>query len=203
MHCHEDYLLDVTPVPTNRVATSANWIYSSAMAQQYRRASTAPTARLPELFFSISASMVGFTGAWLWWFGENIRNRVIRENDITDPYAVQLWMRRLHTFGTWLLVAVVVLMIIRAALRQQGWRMMFLFAFLVFIGIGVWAGYDTDWDAARLWSETIGTKLSAGLNLDGGPELPDQLQSARVHLSIIPAALAAVGLISFLHYRRD
>ncbi len=147
--------------------------------------------------------MVAFTGVWLWWFGENTSNRVIRENDITDPFAVQVWMRRLHIIGTVGLVAVVLLMIVRAVVRRQGWRMVFHVTFLGLMGIGVWAGYDADWDAARLWSQTVGTKLSTGLSLSGDAPLPERLQSARVHLSIVPAALAAVGLVSFLHYRRE
>lgn len=172
------------------------------MAQQYRRSSTAPTARLPELFVSISGSLVAFTGAWLWWFGQDTRNRVVRDNEITDPIAIQVWMRRLHQIGTWVLVGLVILMIVRAARRHQGWRMVFLVAFLAFMAAGIWAGFDADWNDARLWSETNGTKMSAIINWGDGPPLPDGLRSARVHMAIIPGVLAGVGLLSFLHYRR-
>lgn len=172
------------------------------MAQR-RQSNSMPTARIPELLFSVSASVVAFSGAWLWWFGQNIRDRVIRSNDIADPYAVQVWMRRLHSIGTWVLIGTVVVLILRAASRRQGWSMVFLFAFLVFAGVGIWTGYDADWDGARLWSETVGTKLAVGADLGDGPPLPSDLQRARVHLSIIPATLLAVGLLALAQYRRS
>lgn len=146
--------------------------------------------------------MVAFTGVWLWWFGEDTTGRIIRQNDFTDPLAVQIWMRRLHAFGSYGLAAVVLFMIIRAAVRQQGLRIVFLGTFLGFLGLGMWAGFNADWDAARLWSETVGSKIRTGIAFGEGPRLPDELGRARLHLSVIPTALAIVGLTSFLHYRR-
>jgi hypothetical protein len=172
------------------------------MTQSRGRGGANPAARIPELLVSIGCSVVAFTGVWLWWFGEDIAGRVIRRNDWTDPFAAQFWMRRLHSFGSYGLGAVLVFMVMRAAIRRQGLRIVFLVTFLGFLGIGVWAGITADWEPARLWSETIGTKLRTGFALGEGPRFPDELRRVRLHLSIVPAALAIVAMASFLHYRR-
>lgn len=172
------------------------------MARGNRRNRQNPAAHVPELFVSIGCSMVAFTGVWLWWFGEDTTGRIIRDNVWTDPLAVQIWMRRLHAFGSYGLAAVLVFMVLRAAIRQQGLRIVFLVTFLGFLGLGIWAGFNADWEAARLWSNTAGTKLRTAISIGEGPRLPDELGRARLHLSVIPAALAIVALTSFLHYRR-
>jgi len=172
------------------------------MGQSYRRRGANPAARIPDLLVSIGGSLVAFTGVWLWWFGEDIAGRVIHRGDWTDPFAVQFWMRRLHSFGSYGLVAVLVFMVMRAATRRQGLRIVFLVTFLGFLAIGVWAGITADWEPARLWSETIGTKLRTGFAFDEGPRLPDELGRVRLHLSVVPVALAIVALASLLHYRR-
>jgi hypothetical protein len=172
------------------------------MQAGYRRRNRGPAAGIPQLLVLAGCSLVAFTGVWLWWFAEDTTGRVIRENDITDPYAVQLWMRRLHWAGAYVVLAVVVYMILRAAMRREGQRMAFLFVFLIVMGVGVWSGYTVDWDAAQLWSETVGTKLRIGLDLGDGPRLPEELGRARLHLSVVPAAILIVGLASFLQYRR-
>jgi hypothetical protein len=176
--------------------------YSLGMGKGSGRRGANPAARIPELLVSIGCSLVAFTGVWLWWFGEDTTGRVIISNNWTDPFAVQFWMRRLHSFGSYALAAVLVFMVVRAAIRQQGLRIVFLVTFLGFLGIGVWAGLTADWEPARLWSETIGTKLRTGFALGEGPRLPDELGRVRLHLSVVPAALAIVALTSFLHYRR-
>lgn len=172
------------------------------MGRSNGRRGANPAAGIPELLVSIGCSLVAFTGVWLWWFGEDTTGRVITTNNWTDPFAVQFWMRRLHSFGSYALAAVLVFMVIRAAIRRQGLRIVFLVTFLGFLGIGVWAGLTADWEPARLWSETIGTKLRAGFALGEGPRLPDELGRVKLHLSVVPAALAIVALTSFLHYRR-
>lgn len=161
------------------------------------------TARIPELALSCSAALVVVTGAWLWWFGQNTRNQVIRANDLSDQYALQIWTRRVHAISTWVLIGAVVLLVIQAARRGFGWRVLFLLAFLVFAGVAVWSGYDADWEAARLWSETVGTKLAVGLPIGDAPALPADLDSSRLHLSVIPAVLVATGLLAVLQHRRS
>ena len=111
-------------------------------------------------------------------------------------------MRRLHWGGCYIVGAVVVFMIMRAAVRREGQRMVFLFLFLIVLGVGVWSGYTVDWEAAQLWSETVGTKLSTGLSLGDGPRLPEDLGRARLHLSVVPAVMLTVGLTAYLQYRR-
>ena len=177
-------------------------LYSLVMARRYGRRGTNPAARLPELFVSIGCSAAAFSGFWLWWFGEDITARVIRENDITDPFAVQVWMRRIHLACVVGVAIVLVFMVVRAAIRQQGWRIMFIVVFLGFLGVGAWAGYTADWEAARLWSDTVGTKGRAVIAIGEGARLPDELGRVRLHLSIVPTALLIVGLTSFMHYRR-
>lgn len=172
------------------------------MARGLRRVDHNPAARIPELLVSIGCSLVAFTGVWLWWFGEDTSGLSIRQNNFTDPVAVQTWMRRLHEFGSYGLAAVLLFMVVRAVIRQQGLRIAFLATFLGFLGLGMWAGFNADWESARAWSETAGTKLRAGIAIGEGPRLPDDLGRARLHLSVIPAALAIVGLSSLLHYRR-
>ena len=161
-----------------------------------------PAARLPELFVSIGCSATAFSGFWLWWFGEDISVRVIRENDFTDPYAVQVWMRRIHWFAAVSVGVVLVFMVVRAVIRQQGWRIIFILVFLGFLGVGAWAGYTADWEAARLWATTVGTKGRAVIALGEGATLPDELGRVRLHLSIVPTALMIIALSSFMHYRR-
>ena len=172
------------------------------MAQTRRGVYGQPGARLPQLLVTIGCSLAAFTGMWLWWFGQDTSGLIIRENDITDPYAVQTWMRRLHTFGAYATAVVVVFMIMRAAAQRQSWRTVFLFAFLLLAVVGIWTGVNADWDAARLWSETMGTKLSAGIDIGDNRRLPDELRVARSHLSVVPAAMLGVAFLSFLHYRR-
>ena len=146
--------------------------------------------------------MVAFTGVWLWWFGEDTTGRVIRENSWTDPLAVQIWMQRLHHYGSYALAVVLVFMVVRAMVRQQGLRIVFLVSFLGFLALGIWAGYNADWEAARVWSDTVGTKGRTVIAVGDGPRLPDALGRVRLHLSVIPIALAIVALISFMQYRR-
>ncbi len=172
------------------------------MQRRYRRLNRGVAAGIPQLLVSAGCSLVAFTGVWLWWFAEPIAGRVVSTNDITDPYAVQVWMRWLHWGGCYVVGAVVVYMIIRAAVRRDGQRTAFLFVFLIVLGVGVWSGYTVDWEAAQLWSETVGTKLSTGLSLGDGPRLPEELGRARLHLSVLPAAMLIVGITSFLQYRR-
>ena len=174
------------------------------MTQRYGRRTSGPGARIPQLLVSVGCSLVAFTGVWLWWFGQNTTGRVVRNNnDITDPFAIQLWMRRLHSFGSYALAAVIVFMIVRAAVQRDAWRAIFLLLFVIFVGIGVWAGATADWDAARLWSETVGGKLRAGFDMGNGPQLPDKLRRARVHLSVVPVAMLVVAVLSLVHYRRN
>jgi len=151
---------------------------------------------------SIGCSMVAFTGVWLWWFGEDTTGLVIRENSWTDPLAVQIWMQRLHHYGSYALAVVLVFMVVRAMVRQQGLRIVFLVSFLGFLALGIWAGYNADWEAARVWSDTVGTKGRTVIAVGDGPRLPDALGRVRLHLSVIPIALAIVALISFMQYRR-
>lgn len=172
------------------------------MARAYGRRGTNPAARLPELFVSIGCSFAAFSGFWLWWFGEDITGRVVRENDITDPFAAQVWMRRIHLIAVAVVALVLLFMVVRAVVRQQGLRVVFIAVFLAFLAVGAWAGYTADWEAARLWSDTVGTKGRAVMAIGEGATLPDELGRVRLHLSVIPTALLMVALSSFMHYRR-
>ena len=172
------------------------------MALRYGRRALNPAARLPELFMSIGCSMTVFSGFWLWWFGEDIAARVVRENDFTDPYAVQVWMRRIHLFGAIGVGVLLTFIVARAAIRQQGWRIMFIVVFLGFLVLEVWARITADWGAVRLWSDTIGTKGRAVIAIGDGARLPDELGRVRLHLSVVPIALLIIGLSSFMQYRR-
>lgn len=172
------------------------------MARAYGRRGTNPAARLPELFVSIGCSATAFSGFWLWWFGEDITARVIRENDFTDPFAVQVWMRRIHLFSAGVVAVVLLFMVLRAVIRQQGWRIAFILVFLAFLGVEAWAGYTADWEAARLWSDSVGSKGRTIIAIGEGARLPDELGRVRLHLSIVPTALLIVALSAFMHYRR-
>ena len=111
-------------------------------------------------------------------------------------------MRRIHIFGAAGVAVVLVFMVVRAAVRKQGWRILFIVVFLGFLGVGAWAGFTADWEAARLWSDTVGTKARTVIAIGDGARLPDELGRARLHLSIVPAALLIVALSAFMHYRR-
>lgn len=173
------------------------------MARYVDRMHATPGARIPELVLSIGAALVAVTGAWLWWFGENTANQVVRTNDLSDQYSVQVWVRRAHSVSTWLLIGAAVVMVLRAAQRRYGWQVVYLLAFLVFAAVAVWSGLGADWDAARLWSATTGSKLAVGLPLDDSPPLPTPLDDARLHLSIVPAVLLATAVLALLQQRRS
>ena len=186
------------------VAANRGTAYCCDMAGSYREYRRSPTARVPQLLVSIGCSISAFTGVWLWWFGQDISNRVGISNSFTDPFAAQAWMRRLH-WGASIGVCIVIgFMTLRAVVaRHGGWRVFFLVLFLVLLGIGLWSGYEADWNQARMWSETVGSKFGIGINLGDRPSLPPGLRDARVHVAIVPAALAIVALASFYNYRQS
>jgi len=177
--------------------------YCLPMAQSYRRVSKSPAARLPQLLVAMGCSLTAFTGVWLWWFGEDVAPRVGSVNRLTDPHTVHLWMGRLHWIGGYVVSTVIVFMILRAVARRAPWQLLFLALFLGLLGVGIWAGYTADWESARLWASTVGTKMTAGMNFGDRPGLPADLRRARVHLSIVPASMLVVALVSFRHYRRS
>lgn len=173
------------------------------MARYEDRTRNPAGARIPELVLSVSAAFVAVTGGWLWWFGQNTANQVVRANDLSDQYSLQVWMRRAHSVSTWLLIAAAVAMVLQAAQRRHGWKAVYLLAFVAFSGIAVYSGFEADWEAARLWSETTGSKLAVGLPLDDSPALPVALDDARLHLSIVPAVLIATGVLALMQQRRS
>jgi len=174
------------------------------MANRHRRDSLSPTARIPQLIVSVGCSLVAFSGVWLWWFGQDISDRVGITNDLDDPLAPQVWMRQLHRGAAYAVAMIIFLMVVRALVqRGGGWRVLFLVLFLLLLGVGFGTGFVAEWNEARVWSETTGGKVRAGLDLTDLPPLPDSLRQVRVHLSIVPAALLVVALGSFYQYRRN
>lgn len=170
------------------------------MANRSGRSHSGPQpAQLSQLLVSGLGAIVAMSGVWLWFLSE----RSGRLAGLDDPFVAHRWIGRIHWVAAIVLGVVIGFMALRAISEAQGWSFVFLALFMFLLVIGFVTGYQTDWDAARLWASTVGSKFGTGLQLGDGPALPRSLREVRVHLSIVPAALLAVTVGSFWRYRRS